>query len=344
MQRSTEQLTTHCSTATLEEILDNPDGISTRTVSEKIMSICKNTIRWVLLVDIFLALSVIVVLTLLEFGTIPQQHIGFQCNDPKISFKFNGDTISITVLLVGSFVIPLVVMWIAEYTCYSSDSYDTTLGCAGSRAKQIWHWYGHYLIGLVTLTFICNVMKTLIGEPRPHFLDTCKPREAVNCTDQYVRSYTCTNTIDSEWFVSDSSKSFPSGHSALAVFTSVFFVWYLQNRLPNQTFFLKPWLQCFVFLWAVICSLTRISDNRHHWWDVLAGSVLGLAVSVLTVTVSCRAFRSNRVSSHVYSEPIENGQFNYGKKHQIAKKLLNETTVDLPEGCELKNTSSNWKG
>lgn len=55
-QRSTEQLT-HCSTATLEEILDNSDGVTTRTVSEKIMSICKNTIRWVLFLDILLALS-----------------------------------------------------------------------------------------------------------------------------------------------------------------------------------------------------------------------------------------------------------------------------------------------
>ncbi|XP_031847024.1 phospholipid phosphatase 1 isoform X2 [Nomia melanderi] len=342
MQRSTEQLTNRCSTATLEEVLDNQEGITSRTVSEKIMNVCKNTIRWVLLVDVLIVLSVIILLTILEFGSVPQQRIGFYCNDPKLSFKFMGDTVSITLLLAGCIVAPFVVMWLAEYMCHSADSYDISLGCAGSRAKQIWSWYGHYMAGIIGLTFLCDVMKTLIGEPRPHFLDTCKPREAQNCTHQYIEEYTCTNTIDSEWFVSDSSKSFPSGHSALSVFTTVFVVWYLQNRLPSRTFFLKPWLQCMLCLWAVICSLSRIIDNRHHWWDVLAGCIFGLTFSVLTVTVLCRAFHINRVGSHIYTEPIDNGQLNFNGKRHSNVKILHETT-DLPEGCELKNASSNWK-
>ncbi|XP_076161974.1 phospholipid phosphatase 1 isoform X2 [Ptiloglossa arizonensis] len=288
--------------------------------------------------------NVIVLLTVLEFGTIPQQRIGFYCNDPKISFKFLGDTISITLLITGCLLTPIIVMWITEYMCHPADSYDTASGSAGSRIKQVWLWYGHYLIGIFTLTFICNVMKTLIGEPRPHFLDTCRPREAHNCTNEYVETYTCTNTDDSDWFISDSSKSFPSGHSALSVYTTIFIVWYLQNRLPNRTFLLKPWLQCLMCLWAVICSLTRIGDNRHHWWDVLAGIILGFVFSVLTVTVSCCTFRLNRIVSHIYSEPIENGQINFNsKRHHNVKKLLHETTVDLPEGRELKNTPSNWK-
>ncbi|XP_053989535.1 phospholipid phosphatase 1-like isoform X1 [Hylaeus volcanicus] len=340
MQRSTEQLT-HCSSTTLEEIQDNTDGVTTRTVSEKIMSICKSTVRWVLLLDIFLALTVIVILALLEFGTVPQQRIGFYCNDPKISFKFLGDTISISLLLTVSLLLPLVVMFLVEYLCHPENSYTTTSGCSGSRVKQVWFWYGHYLIGTVCLIFLCDVMKTLIGEPRPHFLDTCKPLEAHNCTDGYVRSYTCTNTNDSTWFISDSSKSFPSGHSALSMFATIFMVWYLQNRLPNRTFLLKPWLQCLISLWTVVCSLTRIGDNRHHWWDVLAGVVLGTIFSVLTVTVQCNTFRLNRIA---YNEPVENRQINFNMKtHHNVKKLLQETTVDLHEGRELKNTSSNWK-
>ncbi|XP_043605584.1 phospholipid phosphatase 1-like isoform X1 [Bombus pyrosoma] len=343
MQRSTEQLT-HCSTATLEEILDNSDGVTTRTVSEKIMSICKNTIRWVLFLDILLALSVFVLLAVLEFGTVPQQHIGFYCNDPKISFKFMGDTISITLLIVGCLLIPIIVMWLSEFICYSADSYDAELGYAGSRAKQIWLWYGHYSIGIIALTFICDVMKTLIGEPRPHFLDTCKPREAENCTNEYVEKYTCTNTEHSEWFVSDSSKSFPSGHSALSMFTTTFIVWYLQRRLPDRTFFLKPWLQCIIFLWTVICSLTRIGDNRHHWWDVLAGIILGFAFSMLTVVVPCRKFHLNQNVSQIYSEPVESEQINFNERKQNAKKLLHETIIDPSESRELKNIkSSTWR-
>lgn len=74
-------------------------------------------------------------------------------------------------------------MWIAEFLCYPASSYATELGYVGSRAKQIWLWYRQFLIGSVSLLFTCEVIKTVIGEPRPHFLDTCKPREAENCTD-----------------------------------------------------------------------------------------------------------------------------------------------------------------
>ncbi|XP_026667834.1 phospholipid phosphatase 1-like isoform X2 [Ceratina calcarata] len=286
----------------------------------------------------------IVLLAVLEFATVPQQHVGFYCNDPKISFKFMGDTVSMTSLIVGSVLMPILVMWITEFVCYSASNYEKSLGCAGSRTKQVWLWYGHYSVGIIALTFICDVIKTLIGEPRPHFLDTCKPREAENCTDEYVATYTCTNKEYSTWFISDSSKSFPSGHSALSMFTTVFIVWYLQNRLPDWTFFLKPWLQCMICLWTVVCSITRIGDNRHHWWDVLAGLMFGLAFSVLTITVSCRKFHLDRKVPEDYNDPVENEQINLNNKRQHSVKKLLETTVDVSESRELRNVKpSTWK-
>lgn len=77
-------------------------------------------------------------------------------------------------------------MWVAEYVWHPADSYRnvSSRDVEITRNKQIWYWYSHYSIGLVTLTLVCEVMKILIGEPRPHFLDTCKPREAANCTDE----------------------------------------------------------------------------------------------------------------------------------------------------------------
>ncbi|GBM29239.1 hypothetical protein AVEN_116007-1 [Araneus ventricosus] len=29
------------------------------------------------------------------------------------------------------------------------------------------------------------------------------------------------------------------------------------------------------FVWAVICCVSRILDNRHFWWDVLTGICIG---------------------------------------------------------------------
>jgi hypothetical protein len=62
--------------------------------------------------------------------------------------------------------------------------------------------------------------------------------------------------------------------------------WFIQRRVPNITFLLVPWLQCLCLMWAMICSFTRITDHRHHWWDVLAGFVLGAFMAVFTVSLS----------------------------------------------------------
>jgi len=57
-QRSTEELT-RCSTVTLaDEIVESTDNVAaTRTVSEKIMSVCRKAIRWMYLLDLVLATS-----------------------------------------------------------------------------------------------------------------------------------------------------------------------------------------------------------------------------------------------------------------------------------------------
>jgi RsiW-degrading membrane proteinase PrsW (M82 family) len=63
--------------------------------------------------------------------------------------------------------------------------------------------------------------------------------------------------------------------------------WFIQYRVPkNTTFLLVPWLQCFCLMWAMVCSFTRITDHRHHWWDVLAGFLLGAVMAIFTVSVS----------------------------------------------------------
>lgn len=312
---------------------------------EKIMNACRSFWHWRLLVNAVIVVAVIVFLGVIELGVLPHQQIGFYCNDPRISLPFTGDTISIGILLGGSIVLPLIVMWAAEWTCHKSDSYRSLRpGCAGTRGKQIWAWYGHYTIGIVTVTCICDFAKILIGAPRPHFLDTCQPRETENCTDTYVQSYTCTNTNQPFWFVMDASKSFPSGHSALSMFTSVYLIWYVQNRLPRRatTSLFKPWMQWVILCWGLVCSLTRISDNRHHWWDVLAGVLLGTIAGIYSVRVNCRGFVLKEIGTGwTHNEPVENGHHSYdSRRHQSVRKLLSNTSV---ENREMGDVATTWK-
>lgn len=50
--------------------------------------------------------------------------------------------------------------------------------------KESLRWYRQYILGLIFVLFITDVGKVLIGEPRPHFLKTCLPIEAQNCTNK----------------------------------------------------------------------------------------------------------------------------------------------------------------
>lgn len=101
-----------------------------------------------------------------------------------------------------------------------------------------------------------------------------------------ITDYECTNNVDSSLFVRDSSKSFPSGHSSISFFSAIFMMWYLQNRIPKiRSYFTILFLQALCLTWACFCATSRISDNRHHWWDVLAGSIIGIIFATLTVSV-----------------------------------------------------------
>lgn len=70
---------------------------------------------------------------------------------------------------------------------------------------------------------ITEVAKAMLGEHKPHFFDVCRPDANEECTEGvFIEDYTCTNKDYSSWLISDASKSFPSGHSSISVFASLF--------------------------------------------------------------------------------------------------------------------------
>ena len=60
---------------------------------------------------------------------------------------------------------------------------------------------------------------------------------------------------------------------------------FIQKRIG--TFYSMLWkhfLQTAFISFALLCSISRIIDKRHHWWDVLAGSIFGAILGILTVS------------------------------------------------------------
>ena len=61
-----------------------------------------------------------------------------------------------------------------------------------------------------------------------------------------------------------------------------------------QSKFLKFFLQLVVAQLGVLCSLSRVSDYKHHWSDVLAGLLLGALIAVLIIDRVLHIFQKDR--------------------------------------------------
>ena len=75
-------------------------------------------------------------------------------------------------------------MWIAEFIFLEND--ETEGSGFKRRVKLSWRkmlfWFKSYGINLVFMLLVMDVTKVLVGAHRPHFLETCKPDAAKNCT------------------------------------------------------------------------------------------------------------------------------------------------------------------
>lgn len=157
--------------------------------------------------------SVAFLIAALEFGVIKQAKQGFYCDDPSISFPYRGDTISLTTLLVVSLFGPFLIIALVE--ALEHNSFNEI------QWRTVFRWYKTYVIVLCLNLLVTQVAKVVFGEHRPHFLKTCVP-DAKCESGSFVDEYTCTNDNFGNYFLLDSSRSFPSGHAALSVFTSLY--------------------------------------------------------------------------------------------------------------------------
>lgn len=75
-------------------------------------------------------------------------------------------------------------MWIVEFIfCEELEEGESRLKHKlGVSWRKALHWFKDYGINLVLMLLVMDASKVLIGEHRPHFLETCRPNTAVNCT------------------------------------------------------------------------------------------------------------------------------------------------------------------
>lgn len=227
-----------------------------------------------------------------ELGVIPTHISGFFCNDPALSFPFRGDTVPMAVLVATVVIIPPAVVFITEVIYNSNGSrLSKTLVLSSKITGLISR---DYFYGFVLNLFVIELLKGLTGMPRPTFFDLCEPDTGKTCVgSEFVSEFKCTSTSHSQWLQQDAYHSFPSGHTSLSVYAGWFAAWYLQTRAfswSNRSALIVPLLQVLLICYAVVCSFTRITDHRHHWWDVAIGAIIGAGSTYFAVSVLSRKF------------------------------------------------------
>lgn len=217
-----------------------------------------------------------------NLGKVRPYRRGFFCNDDSIMYPFHNSTVTSTVLYTVGLTLPISCMIIGECLLVYLKKLSSK-SSFGSYVACVYKAVGTFLFGAGMSQSLTDIAKYSIGRLRPHFLDVCKPDwKMINCsTGAYIEDYNCTGDPQR---VQEGRLSFYSGHSSFSMYCMLFLALYLQARLQFQwARLLRPTLQFFLIAATVYTGLSRVSDYKHHWSDVLTGLLQGALMAILVV-------------------------------------------------------------
>ncbi|KAJ6642774.1 putative phosphatidate phosphatase [Pseudolycoriella hygida] len=168
--------------------------------------------------------------------------------------------------------------------------------CGRSIPNWIPHAYqqiGVFGFGAAASQLTTDIAKYSIGRLRPHFFDVCQPQmmDGTNCSDainfgRYIENFTCLGIGSNTRMLKEMRLSFPSGHASWSAYTMIYCAIYLQARMTwRGSKLLKHFIQFILILITWYTCMTRISDYKHHWSDVLAGATLGTFCALIVVSM-----------------------------------------------------------
>ena len=128
---------------------------------------------------------------------------------------------------------------------------------------------------------ITGTFKNAIGKPRPDLIDRCQPSVTTDPQPFGLSNSTICKQTDRS-LLNDGFMSFPSGHSSTS-FSGLFYLsLYLAGKLHILDTKGEVWRLLIVtipMIGAGLIAVSRIMDARHHPFDVISGSLLGILVA-----------------------------------------------------------------
>ncbi|PWY85988.1 phosphatidic acid phosphatase [Aspergillus heteromorphus CBS 117.55] len=126
---------------------------------------------------------------------------------------------------------------------------------------------------------ITQVLKNACGKPRPDFIDRCQPRAGSHDAIPGLSNSTiCTGE---HALIKDGFRSWPSASFAGLFYLSLWMSGKL-HIMDNRGEAWKTLLVMIPCLAATLVAVTRIMDARHHPFDVISGSLLGIICACIS--------------------------------------------------------------
>ncbi|KAH8407657.1 hypothetical protein KR222_009484 [Zaprionus bogoriensis] len=235
---------------------------------------------------------------------------GFFCDDESLMHPFKESTVRNWMLYVIGLVIPVGVIFIVELLL----SREANANGTGSGRRYIFmqheipDWLvecykklGIFAFGAAVSQLTTDIAKYSIGRLRPHFIAVCQPimpdgSTCGNATNagKYIMDFKCQGVGSSARMLKEMRLSFPSGHSSFTFYTMVYVALYLQARMTwHGSRLLRHFLQFLFIMIAWYTALSRVSDYKHHWSDVLAGSAIGASCALIVANYVSDLFPSH---------------------------------------------------
>ncbi|XP_064106641.1 phospholipid phosphatase 1-like isoform X3 [Macrobrachium nipponense] len=246
----------------------------------------------------FILLLIVAIPILVLFLVGKPYERGFNCDDQSLRYPYKDSTVHTLVLYFVGTGLPAFTISLLEWSRTRRESVGKPVKVFG-RNLHSWFWaaycsVGTFLFGCACSQLTTDIAKYTVGRLRPHFVDICKPDwSQINCSEIYVQHIPCTNT--DEHRLKEARLSFPSGHASFSAYTMIYLVIYLQVRFKFKgPELLRPFLQFVCLMLTFYTSVSRISDYKHHWSDVLSGFIIGTIVAILISVYTSDLFSDGR--------------------------------------------------
>uniref|UniRef100_F1KY03 Phosphatidic acid phosphatase type 2/haloperoxidase domain-containing protein n=1 Tax=Ascaris suum TaxID=6253 RepID=F1KY03_ASCSU len=277
------------------------------------------------------------------FCAIPELAIqpyrrGFFCDDDSIRYPYKGNTIpTFALVFILIAVIIITVAGVETFRVIRLSKNDISVyRLKGRDVHRLFvrfcAYAAHCVLGTLVSVIVCQITKYAVGRLRPHFISVCDPdinMTACAISHEYITDYICNGKSESR--IRDARLSFFSGHATTAMCVAVFCVLYLQARLPRRMYgiSLLPLFQTILIGGALLIGYSRISDNMHHWSDVLVGFLIGATVGFLSAVYFAQLFkRRNAIYKSEEQLPLVDTELGITNNARRTSAMLSYSTAN----------------